>query len=278
MTAPAHRLAFDDPMLPLARPLRMRRAAFLCAGWLALTIVPAAAIACSGDCNGDREVTVDEIVSLVSIALGTRDAATCVAGDTSGDGEITVDELQAAINAALDGCPTDTFEPSIDLGSASTAAGGQVTIAATLVRSEGLVAATSNDIFYDRTLVQVGRIGARPNCTIDPRLGEGTIPDKMLLLSVLPREGNLDLLRVGVIGFNQELISDGALFQCVFTVPAGTPTQTVLLTNVPGASDVLGNQIENRSCDGPSDPLPCCTGPGNGTCTVGGTDGEIFVE
>lgn len=68
------------------------------------TSTPAEAPACAGDCNEDYEVTVDEIVRGVSIALGDTAAEQCRALDANGDGEVTVDELVRAIQSALDGC------------------------------------------------------------------------------------------------------------------------------------------------------------------------------
>ncbi len=62
--------------------------------------------ACLGDCDGDGQVTVDEIVTLVNIALGSASIDACRNGDVDGGGEITVDEIVAALNFALDGCPT----------------------------------------------------------------------------------------------------------------------------------------------------------------------------
>lgn len=59
---------------------------------------------CAGDCGGDGEVTVDEIVRLVNIALGAAPVDECTAGDGNGDGEITIDEIVAAVNKALAGC------------------------------------------------------------------------------------------------------------------------------------------------------------------------------
>jgi hypothetical protein len=60
---------------------------------------------CVGDCDGDGNVTVDEIVRLVSIALGTATLDTCPAGDGDGSGSITVDEIVTAVTNALSGCP-----------------------------------------------------------------------------------------------------------------------------------------------------------------------------
>jgi hypothetical protein len=62
-------------------------------------------ISCGGDCNGDRRVTIDELVRMVNIALGTSGVSTCLAGDSTRNAAITVDELVGAVNHALDGCP-----------------------------------------------------------------------------------------------------------------------------------------------------------------------------
>jgi hypothetical protein len=61
--------------------------------------------ACSGDCNRDCSVTVDEIILGVNIALGRASLPACVAFDESNDGEITIDELVKGVNHALIGCP-----------------------------------------------------------------------------------------------------------------------------------------------------------------------------
>jgi hypothetical protein len=63
-----------------------------------------AAVPCAGDCNTDGEVTVDELLSMVNVALGNTDVAVCVAGDANGDAGITVDEILSAVNNALQGC------------------------------------------------------------------------------------------------------------------------------------------------------------------------------
>lgn len=62
------------------------------------------AAACAGDCSGNGEVTVDEIVRGVGIALGNIAVAECVAFDANEDGVVTVDELLRAVQSALNGC------------------------------------------------------------------------------------------------------------------------------------------------------------------------------
>lgn len=59
---------------------------------------------CVGDCDGSGDVTVDEVLIMVNIALGTADIAACVAGDADGSGAVTVDEILVAMSNALEGC------------------------------------------------------------------------------------------------------------------------------------------------------------------------------
>ncbi|MGH7790044.1 MAG: hypothetical protein ACRERC_24465, partial [Candidatus Binatia bacterium] len=58
---------------------------------------------CAGDCNGNRAVSVNELILGVSMSLNGG-AAGCTAMDGSGDGTISVNELIRAVNAALSGC------------------------------------------------------------------------------------------------------------------------------------------------------------------------------
>jgi len=59
---------------------------------------------CTGDCNGDGNVTVDELVRGVNIALGTTFVEDCTALDANRSGSVTIDELITAVNNALGGC------------------------------------------------------------------------------------------------------------------------------------------------------------------------------
>jgi 5-hydroxyisourate hydrolase-like protein (transthyretin family)/uncharacterized protein YegL len=71
------------------------------------TVTPTGSVGpcgCVGDCDCDGAVTVDEILKMVNIALGTADVVICAAGDPGGDGQITVDEILTAVNNALTGC------------------------------------------------------------------------------------------------------------------------------------------------------------------------------
>ncbi len=59
---------------------------------------------CAGDCNGDRMVTVDEVVTGVSIAQDLVAVSSCEAMDINQDGQVTVDELITALNRVLNSC------------------------------------------------------------------------------------------------------------------------------------------------------------------------------
>jgi predicted acyl esterase len=61
---------------------------------------------CVGDCDGNGTVTVDELVVMVNIALGTAPVASCANGDANADGAITIDEIIAAVDSAQNGCPS----------------------------------------------------------------------------------------------------------------------------------------------------------------------------
>lgn len=57
---------------------------------------------CFGDCDGDGQVTVNDILTLVNLAVGNADISTCSAEDA--DTQVTIDLVLAAVNNALLGC------------------------------------------------------------------------------------------------------------------------------------------------------------------------------
>ncbi len=102
---------------------------------------PLASAACVGDCDGNGAVTVDEILVMVNIALGTVDISQCPAADPNGDG-VTVDEILAAVNAALSACPavpTATASPS-PTPTATATENGVVSVAEAVARNADGVA------------------------------------------------------------------------------------------------------------------------------------------
>jgi len=65
---------------------------------------PTPGASCSGDCNGSDAITIDEIIMVVSIALGNAPLAECPAADGTSDGGVAIDDVLAAVKAALQGC------------------------------------------------------------------------------------------------------------------------------------------------------------------------------
>ncbi len=59
---------------------------------------------CTGDCNSDGAVAIDELVRGVTLALTDGVPAGCTALDADGDGRVVIAELIAAVAAALNGC------------------------------------------------------------------------------------------------------------------------------------------------------------------------------
>jgi hypothetical protein len=59
---------------------------------------------CVGACHGGDAVTVTDVLTTVSIALGNAELSTCAPGDANHDDQITIDEILAAVHNALNGC------------------------------------------------------------------------------------------------------------------------------------------------------------------------------
>lgn len=61
---------------------------------------------CAGDCNGDNNVAINELIIGVNIALGQAPLANCPSFDTNNNGSVAINELISAVNNALNGCPS----------------------------------------------------------------------------------------------------------------------------------------------------------------------------
>jgi hypothetical protein len=60
---------------------------------------------CTGDCNHNRAVTIDELIVMVNIGLGNAAVTACPPGDANRDGAVNIAEIVAAVGAAINGCP-----------------------------------------------------------------------------------------------------------------------------------------------------------------------------
>ncbi|MDX2167929.1 MAG: Ig domain-containing protein [Deltaproteobacteria bacterium] len=59
---------------------------------------------CAGSCNGDAQVSIDELITLVNIALGSQPSESCADGIPSG-AQVDIAFLVGAVGHALQGCP-----------------------------------------------------------------------------------------------------------------------------------------------------------------------------
>ena len=64
-----------------------------------------AANPCVGDCDDERQVTIDELVRGVNIALGAFPLSECPSFDCNDTGAVDISCLVRAVNNALSGCP-----------------------------------------------------------------------------------------------------------------------------------------------------------------------------
>jgi len=60
---------------------------------------------CVGDCDGSGSVTVDELITMVNIALGDFPPSACPDGGLPIGGDVNVAVIIRGVNNALDGCP-----------------------------------------------------------------------------------------------------------------------------------------------------------------------------
>ena len=84
---------------------------------------------CVGDCNGDGEVTINELILGVNIALGSTPVSACEAF-ANGEGVVDIAQLIKGVNNALNGCP-----PPADTPTATATATGVPTGTATATSS-----------------------------------------------------------------------------------------------------------------------------------------------
>ena len=95
---------------------------------------------CVGDCAGDGEVTINDLILGVNIALGAAPVSACRAF-ANAEGEVTISQLILGVNNALNGCP-----PPVATATATatdTAAAATATVTATSTATAPPSSATS---------------------------------------------------------------------------------------------------------------------------------------
>ncbi|MDX2170208.1 MAG: hypothetical protein SF182_24265 [Deltaproteobacteria bacterium] len=140
--------------------------------------------ACIGDCNSNKQVTVEELVRGVNIALGAQGVETCTSFDRNDNAEVTIDELIAGVNSALQGC----FPPVIFRGTClrpspsglvACSAGSGVRLSLCLDRSRCLFDPTA------RRILKTGVAAADGRFTL-------FVDDEALLNALLLLESDVD--------------------------------------------------------------------------------------
>jgi parallel beta-helix repeat protein len=66
---------------------------------------PAAEAQCPGDCDGNGQAAVNELIGGVNIALDRASVGSCPVFDGDGNNMVAVNELVRGVNSALHGCP-----------------------------------------------------------------------------------------------------------------------------------------------------------------------------
>lgn len=136
-------------------------------------IVPCPGAPCVGDCDGSGDVTVDELITMVNIALGNTPLSACTAGAADGSGDITINEIIAAVNNALDGCPLGrAMEAANQVFRSAVASALQEAAqqAGVQVRTDDFVAVPADD--DGSSLVVNARIAGVENLTLE-QLAQG---------------------------------------------------------------------------------------------------------
>ena len=128
--------------------------------------------------------------------------------------------------------------PSLDLAKVTAQPAETVRVPLTLTNASGYdIAAVSMDISYDIDVLENARAEIGP---------AGSSAGKYVIFS----EISSGLLRVGVSGFNQNLIGDGVVAYVIFDIKAEAVMGKTDLGNAPSASDPLGNDVPIQGKNG----------------------------
>ncbi len=104
------------------------------------SLLASARVPLPGDCDGSGEVTVDELMTMVNIALGGTPLSACAAGDADGSGDVTVDEIVAAVNHALSPpgiCDGFVVPPRVDTSACEDVSADQPEVLVRCLRGSG---------------------------------------------------------------------------------------------------------------------------------------------
>ena len=166
---------------------------------------------------------------------------------------------------------TPVLAAEIVVGSGAAAPGGTASIPATFTHDVSEpISAVSLDIAFDAS-----QLVDPPACSIDPAIGPGTAADKTLTQG----QPAVGVVRLGVLGINDNVIPSGGLLSCDFTAQASVVAGTYALAAQAGASNADGSTAAITASSGtfqvagdgdgiPVDEgLPTCTGGATQNCS-----------
>jgi len=149
--------------------------------------------------------------------------------------------------------PTNTATPTntpnaveVNLGSVAGGAGTIVSVPVSLLLHGSTASALSNDIVFDPDAIDVGLVDGKPDCQLN-----GSVSGKQLFAGVpTDAPSGMKVVRVGVIGLdNSTGLAEGPVYSCHFKINVNTPAGTVVLANIPDASDPDGNALAALGSD-----------------------------
>lgn len=154
---------------------------------------------CAGDCNGNGEVTIDEIITMVTVLLGA-DLSACPNGDHVRDGVITVNEVVLAVILAQSGCPTIPRGQGgalpapviVQLGRAAGTDQAALKVPIAIDGGQGRIAAAQVDVLFNSAEIEPILTDGKPLCTVDSRLSGFKAETNLL-------SGSEDRLRVVIL-------------------------------------------------------------------------------
>jgi pimeloyl-ACP methyl ester carboxylesterase len=161
-----------------------------------------AAAQCIGDCNGDHAVTIDELVTLVNIALDTAPPSACSLGVPTG-AEVNIALIIAAVNSALNTCRNPKFRA---ITGVSMGAYGAMNLATKHPDLFGIIGALGGPIDLSQLLRDIvnENLDVKPQTAIPHVIGDPTTFDHELPYP--GRDKRLSLFRDLVIAFGNPFL------------------------------------------------------------------------
>ena len=223
--------------------------------------------ACTGDCNGDGQVTIDELLIGVNIALDLMPLSACPTFDVNMDGIVSINELIVAVDDALHACsaPTASPSPTPSAGNSVLEHHNGPTRAGVYVIPE-LTKAHAANLVIDPTFAPTvaGNTYSQPLYLADPagndlvfvateqnqvsafRAADGSVAWQRTLAPPMPRSGlpcgNIDPL--GITGTPIIDLASRTIFLDAMTNAGGTPKQMIYALSIVDGSTRSGWPVD----------------------------------